>query len=193
MPRPRRTPRGTGPVSAPPEAASRGAVRRVSDALVRALLRAGFPLLKLWWRFTHPTIEGVYVAVRCEGRVLLIRNSYRSVCSFPSGRRGRNEAPARAAARELREEVGLAVAPERLRHVAEVLHRTALVDDHVHVFELALDAEPALAIDQREVIWAAFETPERARERELLPIPRHYLEGTLGEIDAAGADVSRPS
>jgi 8-oxo-dGTP pyrophosphatase MutT (NUDIX family) len=157
----------------------RSGPHRAFDAAARSLLRAGFPLLKLWWWLARPTLEGVYVAVRCGEEVLLIRNSYRASYSFPSGRRGRRETPVIAAARELHEEVGIAVSPDRLRHVAEVLLATRLVDDHVHVFELELEEPPALRIDHREVVWAAFEAPERARQRALLPIVRRYLEGTL--------------
>jgi len=155
----------------------RSAPRRALDAAARALLRAGFPLLKLWWWLTHPTLEGVYVAVWHRERVLLIRNSYRQVFSFPSGRRGRGEPPVQAAVRELHEEVGLAVAPEALAFVEELVLEARLVTDHVHVFELRLDDEPRLAIDEREVVWAGFEPPERARERPLLPVVRRYLAG----------------
>ena len=50
---------------------ARGAARRGFDAAVRAGLRLAFPALKAWWWVTHPTIEGVYVAVRHDGDVLL--------------------------------------------------------------------------------------------------------------------------
>jgi ADP-ribose pyrophosphatase YjhB (NUDIX family) len=165
------------PEQRPLSRAARSAPRRARDAATRALLRAGFPLLKLWWRLTHPTLEGVYVAVWHGERVLLIRNSYRQVFSFPSGRRARQEAPVLAAVRELREEVGLAVAPEALVHVEELVLETRLVTDHVHLFELRLEEEPVIAIDEREVVWAAFEPPERARERALLPVVARYLAG----------------
>jgi 8-oxo-dGTP pyrophosphatase MutT (NUDIX family) len=171
----------------------RGRTRRLVDAGTRSAMRLGFPLLKLWWRIAHPTLEGVYVAVRHRGEVLVIRNSYRNAYSFPSGRRGRREEPVLAAVRELREEVGIAVGPEQLRHVAEVLHATRLVDDHVHVFELELEAPPALRIDHREVVWAAFEAPEQARQRRLLPIVRGYLEGTLSRLASPAPSRTRRS
>jgi len=154
--------------------------RRTLDAIMRAAYRLGFRLLRVWWRLRHPTLEGVYVAVWHGGRVLLIRNSYQSAESFPSGRRSRGEPPAEAAARELREEVGIEVACAALVHTAEWTLETPLARDHVHVFELHLDAEPRIAIDHREVVWARFETPERARERRLLPAVARYLDGLSG-------------
>ncbi len=161
---------------------TRPLARRALDAATRAVLRIGFSLLKRWWWLTHPTIEGVYVAVRRGDDVLVIRNSYRAAYSFPSGRRGRKEDPARAAARELREEVGIDVPPEALHEVAEVKLETKLVDDHVHFFELRLTEPPAIRIDRREVVWAEFEPLAKARSRELLPLVRRYVEGTLDEI-----------
>lgn len=163
----------------------RPAALRGIDAGMRLALRLGFKLLQGWWWLTHPTIQGVYVAVRHGEDVLLIRNSYRSAYSFPSGRRGRREDPAAAAARELREEVGIDVAPDALRLCAEVRLATRLVDDHVHVYELHLDAPPEVRIDHREVVWARFEACTSASERPLLPLARRYLEGTLGEISVA--------
>jgi 8-oxo-dGTP pyrophosphatase MutT (NUDIX family) len=169
----------------PPDAeAPLSAPTRVLDAAWRTAMRGGFVLLKLWWRVRHPTVEGVYVAVWHGDRVLLIRNSYHQAYSFPSGRRRRAEPPARAAARELREEVGLDVAPGALVHVEEMTVETELVNDHVHVFEHHAESEPPVAIDRREVTWAAFETAAAARDRPLLPVVRRYLErrdGPTGE------------
>ena len=160
---------------------------RAFDGLYRLGLAVAFRLLKVWWRLTHPTIEGVYVAVRCGDELLMIRNSYRRAYSLPSGRRGRNEDPAAAAVRELHEEVGIETPAEALRLVAEVRHRERLVDDHVHFFELRLDVAPEIRIDHREVVWAGFEPLARARERAVLPIVRRYLEGTLDEISVRPA------
>jgi 8-oxo-dGTP pyrophosphatase MutT (NUDIX family) len=153
----------------------RSRLHRARDAVVRTAMQGGFRLMKVWWRVRRPTLEGVYVAVWHGERVLVIRNSYQRAYSFPSGRRGRAEPPARAAARELREEVGIEAAPEAFVHVAEWTLESDLASDHVHVFELRLDAEPVVAIDHREVVWAAFETLERARERRLLPAVSRYL------------------
>jgi 8-oxo-dGTP diphosphatase len=154
--------------------------RRAADAAWRSGYRLGFPLLKLWWRIAHPTVEGVYVAVWHGERVLLLRNSYQQAYSFPAGRRGRNEPPHEAAARELREEVGVDVPVHHLVHVEEMTVETRYITDHVHLFELHAEHEPSIDLDHREVIWASFETLAEVRARPLLPVVARYLEGRTG-------------
>ena len=155
----------------------RSPLQRAANAGARLFYRLGFRLLKLSWWITRPTLEGVYVAVWHQGRVLLIRNSYHQHYSFPSGRRGRGERPVDAAVRELREEVGIAVGAERLEKAVEMRLVFSRMTDHIHLFELHLAQEPALAPDGREVVWAAFEDPEAALRRRLLPAVARYLGG----------------
>jgi ADP-ribose pyrophosphatase YjhB (NUDIX family) len=133
-------------------------------------------LLRVWWFVARPRAEGSLVAVWHAGRVLLVRNSYRRPLSLPAGNLRRGESPLAAAVRELREEVGIAAAPEVLRFVREVVHRTDWKEDHSHVFELELADPPRVAIDRREVVWAGFLTPAEALARELSVPVRIYLE-----------------
>ncbi|GAA1144148.1 NUDIX domain-containing protein [Kribbella jejuensis] len=80
------------------------------------LLRAGSPFLQLWWRVRRPTTFGVKALLRLpDGRFLVVRHSYADTrrWSLPGGGyRPALETPAQAAAREVREELGLAVPPE---------------------------------------------------------------------------------
>jgi 8-oxo-dGTP pyrophosphatase MutT (NUDIX family) len=64
--------------------------------------------------------------------------------------------PRHAAVRELREEVGIAVAPDALLALGEFVVHHSYIEDHVHAFELSLPAAPAVRIDLREVVWAGF-------------------------------------
>ena len=128
----------------------------MSDALWRVLHRIAARLWDTRNFLLRPTITGAIVLVRVGGELLLIRNSYRPWYSVPGGRVGRGEEPRLAAARELREEVGLAVAPEALRALGEFVVHHSYTEDHVHAFELRLDAAPELCIDSREVVWAGF-------------------------------------
>ncbi len=133
-------------------------------------------MLRVYWFLARPRTEGALVGVWHAGRVLLVRNSYRRPLSVPAGSLRRGESAQAAAARELREEVGIAVAPERLRSVREIVHRTDYKEDHSHVFEIELAEAPQLAIDRREVVWAGFVTPAGALARELSVPVRIYLE-----------------
>jgi ADP-ribose pyrophosphatase YjhB (NUDIX family) len=132
-------------------------------------------VLRAFWFVARPRAEGAMIAVWHAGRVLLVRNSYRRPLSMPAGNLRRGESPAAAAVRELREEVGIRVEPERLRFVREVVHRSDWKEDHSHVFEVELDEAPRLAIDGREVVWADFATRDEALARELSVPVRLYL------------------
>jgi ADP-ribose pyrophosphatase YjhB (NUDIX family) len=80
------------------------------------LLRAGSPFAQLWFRVRKPTTFGVKALLRQpDGRFLVVRHSYADTrrWALPGG--GYNpsrETPAQAAAREIHEELGLAVLPE---------------------------------------------------------------------------------
>lgn len=128
----------------------------MNDALWRALHRLAALLWDTRNFLFRPTITGAIVLVRVEGQLLLIRPSYRPWYTVPGGRVDRGEAPRLAAARELREEVGLVVAPEALRALGEFVVHHSYIEDHVHAFELRLAATPELRIDSREVVWAGF-------------------------------------
>ena len=54
-----------------------------------------------------PWDVGTAAMVECDGRIVLVRHSYKSGWLFPGGAVDRGEAPATAIIRELREEIGL--------------------------------------------------------------------------------------
>ena len=118
------------------------------------------------------------MAVWWDGRAFSVQRSYRANPSWPGGGIRRGEEPREAARRELREELGLQVAPDDL-----VLAREMVVDwdfrrERVRVFELRLRAEPVLRIDNREVVAARFVEPRALlAEAVLPPFIRAYLGG----------------
>jgi 8-oxo-dGTP diphosphatase len=146
------------------------------DLFWRLAHRVGFRAARLWWRLRRPAYDGAAVAVWLGGRVLAVQPSYRANPSWPGGGIRRGEEPREAARRELREELGLEVAPDDL-----VLAREMVVDwdfrrEHVRVFELRLRAEPNLRIDSREVVAARFVEPRALLAAEgLPPFIRAYL------------------
>jgi 8-oxo-dGTP diphosphatase len=81
---------------------------------VRAvLLRAGSPFARAWFRIRRPTTFGVKALVRHpDGRFLVVRHSYTDTrrWSLPGGGyTPARETPELAAAREVREELGIRV------------------------------------------------------------------------------------
>ncbi len=126
---------------------------------------------------TRPRLRGAAVAVWHEGRLLVLRNSYRRLLSLPAGGLRRGEEPREAARRELFEEVGIEVPAAALRYAREIVWRVAHAEDHVHLFELHLEEAPRLRVDGREVVWAEFLAPEEAIARGLTEYVRRYLAG----------------
>lgn len=149
--------------------------RALLDGGFRFAYRLAFRAMRLWWFVRRPDHRGALVAVWQGERVLMLRQSYRRMLVFPGGGLDRRETPRAGACRELAEEIGLVVAPEALSLAREM---TALWDwrrDHVAIFELCLAAPPALRLDQREIVAAAFMTPAAALAAELPPFERAYL------------------
>jgi 8-oxo-dGTP pyrophosphatase MutT (NUDIX family) len=148
----------------------------LADAAWRAGLRVTYTLLRVYWFTFRPTIHSVQVAVWSGGRVLVVRQSYRRGVGLPAGGVHRRERPERAAARELREEVGLDVSPEQLRLVVEQVLNFEHKRDHTRIYRIDLEPEPPLTIDRREIVWADFLSPAEVRRLELFPWVRAYLD-----------------
>jgi len=148
-------------------------------------LRVAYRTLLVYWRVWRPRTQGVCVAVWCDGALLLVRHSYKPGYGLPSGGRRRGEVPRDAAARELREEVGIAVSPEVLQPAGHVVTRAFGNEDHLDVFELHFDREPALRVDGREILSARFHARAEVPGLELLPGSRVWLEGSPQSTDSA--------
>jgi 8-oxo-dGTP diphosphatase len=146
------------------------------DAAHRAVYRLGFRLVRLWWAFRRPDHRGAIVAVWLEGRVLMLRSSYRPGVDFPGGSIDRGETPHAAASRELREEVGLVAEAAALIFVREMVAWRDYRRDHVSIFELRLATAPALRPDGREIVAAGFMAPETVLAQPISPFVRAYLE-----------------
>ena len=146
------------------------------DALWRLLHRVAARLYDAKNFVLRPRVTGAVVLVRVSGELLLIRSSYRPWYTVPGGRVQWGEEPRLAALRELVEEVGLAPAPGALRALGEFVIHHSNIEDHVHAFELRLDALPELRIDSREIVWAGFRAETALDDLWLWPV----LEVVLG-------------
>lgn len=124
-------------------AAYRALPRRLGDALVR-LSTANY------------TVGAICVVSRPDGRILLVKPSYRNGWSVPGGLVGRRESPRDAARRELREEVGLDVAvPESNKAEANAELQSVTFVHRVSVdAALAATAAP-VSPEIADLTWAA--------------------------------------
>ncbi|WP_052389894.1 NUDIX hydrolase [Belnapia moabensis] len=151
----------------------------MTDWLWRTAYKIGFRAARFWWWLRRPDHDGAVVAIWLDGRILVVRQSYRSNFSWPGGRIHRNENPRDAARRELGEELGLAISADAL-----VLAREMVVDwdyrrDRVRIFELHLQAEPRIRLDNREVVGARFIDPLALLQTDDLP---PFIRGYLTEL-----------
>lgn len=115
------------------------------------------------------------MAVWHRGRVLLVKNSYRAQLTLPGGYIRPREDRRTAAARELREEVGINVQPKRLVHAYHGTHVFEHRQDTLDIYELDMETEPKVQVDNREVVRAEFLTPDEALSMQVVPHLDEYL------------------
>lgn len=151
----------------------------VSDTLLDKFIRVTYRVAYLGHLavnfFIRPKTRGAYVALWLDGRMLLIRNSYKSVHTLPCGGIDRGETPVEAAHRELLEEVGLDVPIEQFRQVWQQVNHTEFKQDHIFLFEVHLQTPPRLKPDGREVVWVGFRDRRDALAMPVFPPVRDYL------------------
>jgi 8-oxo-dGTP pyrophosphatase MutT (NUDIX family) len=138
-------------------------------ALHRWALALAYRLRHCWRCWRKAPIAGVSVIItNLSGEVLLIKHSYGpDVWGLPGGGLRRGEDPLEAARREVREELGIALARiEPLGTLEEVLSGSPHT---VHLFAATCDCEPQP--DGREVVVARF-------------FPLHALPEPLGKTGA---------
>lgn len=169
-----------GEVSTTSRVSESGLRARALDSLARVTLRGAFRLLRVYWFVFRPRSHGAGVAVWASGRLLCVRNSYRRDLGLPGGRIQRHEAAQAAAARELREEVGIEVDPGVLNFVERIESRYEYRRDRWELFELVLEEEPGFSPDRREVIWAGFCLPGELEGEALSPVLAECLRHAPG-------------
>jgi 8-oxo-dGTP diphosphatase len=135
-----------------------------------------YRMMRVYWTVRRPTTNGALVTIWNRGEVLLVRNSYVNYYTLPGGYLRRGETSREAALRELREEVGVSAQSGDLKLLVDETHAWEGKQDHVSIFALELDERPEIRVDHREVIDAAWFSPERALELELFPPLRRAIE-----------------
>ncbi|HEU4430281.1 MAG TPA: NUDIX hydrolase [Myxococcota bacterium] len=120
-------------------------------------------------------MRGAGVFVRYDGRLLLVRSTYQSWWGLPGGRIARGEDPRAAAARELWEETGLAVARDALAPLGDLELEHSHIRDHVWLFELACESEPSVRCDGVEIAELRWEREHELAGLKLWPPLRAWL------------------
>jgi ADP-ribose pyrophosphatase YjhB (NUDIX family) len=147
----------------------------LADRAFQLAYVCAYQMMRAYWTVRRPTTHGALVTLWNEGQVLLVRNSYVPYYSLPGGYIHAGESGSEAAARELGEEVGLTTRPEQLSLVHEETHPWQGKQDHVQIFSLDVPRRPQIKIDHREVIEAAWWSPERALTLNLFPPLRKVI------------------
>ncbi len=129
-------------------------VQEQVDRAYRVAYRLVFPVVWCWWRLLKRQ-QGVVVAVWLEDTVLAVRHSYRPGLFLVHGGVGRREDHRLAAARELQEEVGIAIDRDTLRLVVVASTELGLN----YLYETRVTEKPELVVDRREIVEARFVHP----------------------------------
>lgn len=149
----------------------------ILDKVFQWVFRIGYPLMCAVWRRVGFMSHIVHVAVWVDGKVLLVKNSYRSQYSLPGGDIHKKETSAFAASRELREETGVNVSHTQLTCVLKLNEDEAWrsAPKRNEIFECRLENKPNISVDNREVIHADFYTLDAALSLPLPEVTRSYL------------------
>ena len=118
----------------------------------RMLVRAIYPVLKLYWFLMRPKTFGVQCVIQHGDAILLVRNTYgRRLWTFPGGGIARGETADEAVRREVREEVGLHLEP--LHYLGTFEATVHHKKDHVSVFA-GVSRDRQVTIDPAEILEA---------------------------------------
>lgn len=145
------------------------------DRLVQTALRAGFCAARAWWFISTPFHEGACVLIWWESNVLLLRQSYQPLWTAPGGGLARGEEPAAAAVREVQEEIALHLSPADIRPRGQIEHEFLCRRDRVHFFDIHMACQPAIYLDNREIVEARWCPAEEALSLDIVPHLRTYL------------------
>jgi 8-oxo-dGTP pyrophosphatase MutT (NUDIX family) len=124
----------------------------------RLLYKVAALARRLYWFVVRPKTFGVKCIVECDGRWLMIRNTYgHGRWTFPGGTIDRGETPKQAAIREVMEEVGIRI--EEVIPFGIYKNRRQYKRDTVYCFRASV-AFDQYKIDEVEIAEAAWVYPD---------------------------------
>ena len=130
----------------------------------------------------RPHTHGALVAIWWGERLLLVQSSYRRILSLPGGGLEAGETALQAAVRELAEELNLVVEPEQLGEPWTITEHSKRGPNTVTILAWHLVDQPAIGIDNLEIVGVRWVTREEALGLEITSHLREYLH-SLGAQD----------
>jgi len=163
-------------------------MKKISAFLFHIANQLAFSGLVVFAFIFRPAVRGVNVAIWKNHKLLLVKNSYRRKFTLPGGYVKVGETPKAAAVRETLEEIGLTVYPNQLTHVRQCKFTALFKRETVDIYEITVKNDAKITIDNHEVVWAGFVSPEKALSKQLCLPLKQYLES----ISACNCHPDRP-
>lgn len=148
----------------------------IIDPPIRLAFRTAHLMLRSYWFVRRPHTSGALAAIWHDGKILLVKNSYRRQYTLPGGYVRPGEDPRAAASRELFEEVSVRVPPAHFEHAYHGTKDFEFRHDTLDIYEARIDVAPTMQVDNREVVWAGFKTVSETRALPIVPHLVEYLE-----------------
>jgi 8-oxo-dGTP diphosphatase len=161
------------------------------DVLFRTGYRLAYRLLRAWWFVRRPRGRAAAVAVWHDGRLLVVRTSYRPELDLPGGGVAPSETPLAAATRELREETGLRAASALLADagIYRYSHEHRWITAHVFAWRPTDLTRPS--VDNREIVWAGYLSPAELLRAPASALLRRYLDAASAQPCSGTRQISR--